>query len=211
MYFIALLSLLSAIVTKQSIAQTANGFKNSHFFEASYGRTTHGRLTSEPFSAYDINGLTATIQYRATPFVEVEYGLRKAWGLPFDMSVSATQMRTPLDSYTTSLSPTPQSLYQHGITNLYAVNAYYDMLTRRDWSLFIGTGLGWADLVDADSNGPSASLSTGARYQFQSGLYSLLKFKVATVPKSKASVGGQQLILASQVMPMLSLGIGFDF
>lgn len=208
---LALLALVAAFATTQAIAQTANGTKNSRFFEVSYGSTTSGHLTSEPFSAYGLEGLTATIQYRATPFVEIEFGVRKAWGLPVDVSVSATQMRTPLHSYTTSLSPAPQSLDQRGITNIYSVNAYYDMLTRRDWNLFLGAGLGWADLVDADSNGASVSLSTGARYQFQSGLYGLLKFKVATVPKSKATVGGQQLTLASQVMPMLSLGIGFDF
>jgi hypothetical protein len=158
-----------------------------------------------------MNHLTATIQYRATPLMEIEYGVRKAWGLPVDLSVSATQLRTPLDSYTTSLSPAPQSLTQKGTTNSYSLNVYYDMLNRPDWNLFVGGGLGWADLVEADTSGVSASLSTGARYHFQSGFYGLLKLKASTVPKSKANIGGIQLTLASQVIPMLSLGVGFEF
>jgi hypothetical protein len=197
--------------TTQAVAQTPEAAKSTHFFEIAYGSTPSGKLNSEPFTHGGMNGLTATIQYRATPLMEIEYGMRKAWGLPVDVSLSATQLRTPLDSYTTSLSPTPQSLNRQGITNIYSVNVYHDMLSRPNWNLFAGGGLGWADLVDADSTGLSASLSAGARYHFQSGFYGLLKLKVATVPKSKTTIGGIQLTLANQIMPMLSLGVGFDF
>jgi len=185
--------------------------ENPFFFMVSYGGSPSGKLNSEPFSAYGMSNMTATIRYSPTPQIEFEYGARKAWGLPVDVSVTATQMKTPLRDYTLTFSPTPQSLLQTGIMNIYALNFYYDMMSRSDWRIFLGGGLGWANFVGADASGVSASLFTGVRYHFQPNSYAVFKLKAMTVPNSKVSIQGQQFTLASQVMPSVNLGIGFDF
>jgi hypothetical protein len=192
-------------------AQATDDVKKSHFLEVSYGMTPSGALTSKPFMSYGMHDLKVNIDYHATPLMEINYGVRKAWDFPIDVSISATRMKTPLRSYTSSLSATRQNLTQIGITNIFSVNLYYDLISRDEWNFFVGGGLGWANFVGAESKGVSASLATGARYYFQSGLHSLLKLKISTVPESKANIAGQQLTLASQVVPMLSFGIGIDF
>jgi hypothetical protein len=60
------MALATVSAATQAVAQTPDAAKSTHFCEIAYGSTHRGKINSEPFTYGGMNGLTATIQYRAT-------------------------------------------------------------------------------------------------------------------------------------------------
>jgi hypothetical protein len=197
-------------------AQTQNSADKKRFFELSYGYSPAGDVNTKAFSipAFNLSNLTANAQYGTSQTYALNYGWRRPYGWPVDVSLWISQMQTPFNGVSIASLNQSLPLSRRTLQNTYAVAVDRDVWRHTDWVLQVGGMLGQMDLIDADTKGTTYGLSVGARYQPQTPWFASAKLRYATVPESKikdfASTIGV-LEVPSTNMPTLHLGWGWSY
>jgi len=197
-------------------AQTQNSADKKRFFELSYGYSPAGDVNTKAFSipAFNLSNLTANAQYGTSQTYALNYGWRRPYGWPVDVSLWISQMQTPFNGVNIASLNQSLPLSKRTLQNTYAVAVDRDVWRNAEWVLQVGGTLGQMDLIDADTKGTTYGLSVGARYQPQTPWFASAKLSYATVPESKikdfASTIGV-LEVPSTNMPTLHLGWGWSY
>ena len=197
-------------------AQTQNSADKKRFFELSYGYSPAGDVNTKAFSipAFNLSNLTANAQYGTSQTYALNYGWRRPYGWPVDVSLWISQMQTPFNGVSIASLNQSLPLSKRTLQNTYAVAVDRDVWRNTDWVMQVGGTLGQMDLIDADTKGTSYGLSVGARYQPQTPWFASAKLRYVTVPESKikdfASTIGV-LEVPSTNMPTLHLGWGWSY
>ena len=197
-------------------AQTQNSADKKRFFELSYGYSPAGDVNTKAFSipAFNLSNLTANAQYGTSQTYALNYGWRRPYGWPVDVSLWISQMQTPFNGVSIASLNQSLPLSKRTLQNTYAVAVDRDVWRHTDWVLQVGGMLGQMDLIDADTKGTTYGLSVGARYQPQTPWFASAKLLYVTVPESKikdfASTIGV-LEVPSTNMPTLHLGWGWSY
>jgi len=197
-------------------AQTQNSADKKRFFELSYGYSPAGDVNTKAFSipAFNLSNLTANAQYGTSQTYALNYGWRRPYGWPVDVSLWISQMQTPFNGVSIASLNQSLPLSKRTLQNTYAVAVDRDVWRNAEWVLQVGGTLGQMDLIDADTKGTTYGLSVGARYQPQTPWFASAKLRYATVPESKikdfASTIGV-LEVPSANMPTLHLGWGWSY
>jgi len=197
-------------------AQTQNSADKKRFFELSYGYSPAGDVNTKAFSipAFNLSNLTANAQYGTSQSYALNYGWRRPYGWPVDVSLWISQMQTPFNGVSIASLNQSLPLSKRTLQNTYAVAVDRDVWRNTDWVMQVGGTLGQMDLIDADTKGTTYGLSVGARYQPQTPWFASAKLRYATVPESKikdfASTIGV-LEVPSTNMPTLHLGWGWSY
>ena len=187
--------------------------QQKNFLEFSYGATHRGEVKSDNFSAFGSRDLSAVIQYDASKFSGIEYGIKKlGWGL-LDISLSANQINTSVSSISIPAVSYYSNLNNKSIVDLYLINARYSMAASESLSLIYGVGVGVAKYADVGIQGMSGSLTFGGQFDFNRNMYAVIKYKVISVPESKFNNAaiGDSIKISRQIIPAFDLGIGFVF
>ena len=197
-------------------AQTQNSADKKRFFELSYGYSPAGDVNTKAFSipAFNLSNLTANAQYGTSQTYALNYGWRRPYGWPVDVSLWISQMQTPFNGVNIASLNQSLPLSKRTLQNTYAVAVDRDLWRNAEWVLQVGGMLGQMDLIDADTKGTTYGLSVGARYQPQTPWFASAKLRYVTVPESKikdfASTIGV-LEVPSTNMPTLHLGWGWSY
>jgi hypothetical protein len=197
-------------------AQTHSSADKKRFFEFSYGYSPAGDVNTKAFSipAFNLSNLTANAQYGTSQTYALNYGWRRPYGWPVDVSLWISQMQTPFNGVSIASLNQSLPLSKRTLQNTYAVAVDRDVWRNTDWVLQVGGSLGQMDLIDADTKGTTYGLSVGARYQPQTPWFASVKLRYVTVPESKikdyASTIGV-LEVPSTNMPTLHLGWGWSY
>ena len=197
-------------------AQTQNSADKKRFFELSYGYSPAGDVNTKAFSipAFNLSNLTANAQYGTSQTYALNYGWRRPYGWPVDVSLWISQMQTPFNGVSIASLNQSLPLSKRTLQNTYAVAVDRDVWRNAEWVLQVGGTLGQMDLIDADTKGTTWGLSLGALYQPQTPWFASAKLRYATVPESKikdfASTIGV-LEVPSANMPTLHLGWGWSY
>lgn len=197
-------------------AQTHSSADKKRFFELSYGYSPAGDVNTKAFSipAFNLSNLTANAQYGTSQTYALNYGWRRPYGWPVDVSLWISQMQTPFNGVSIASLNQSLPLSKRTLQNTYAVAVDRDVWRNTDWVLQVGGTLGQMDLIDAGTKGTTYGLSVGARYQPQTPWFASAKLRYVTVPESKindyASTIGV-LEVPSTNMPTLHLGWGWSY
>ena len=195
-------------------AQTQNSADKKRFFELSYGYSPAGDVNTKPFTVPGVGASTANAQYGTSQSYALNYGWRRPYGWPVDVSLWISQMQTPFNGVSIASLNQSLPLSKRTLQNTYAVAVDRDVWRNTDWVLQVGGMLGQMDLIDADTKGTTWGLSAGVRYQPQTPWFASAKLRYATVPESMikdfASTIGV-LEVPSTNMPTLHLGWGWSY
>ena len=197
-------------------AQTQNSADKKRFFELSYGYSPAGDVNTKAFSipAFNLSNLTANAQYGTSQTYALNYGWRRPYGWPVDVSLWISQMQTPFNGVNIASLNQSLPLSKRTLQNTYAVALDRDVWRNADWVLQVGGMLGQMDLIDADTKGTTYGLSVGARYQPQTPWFASAKLRYVTVPESKIkdyAATYAVMDVPSTNMPTLHLGWGWSY
>jgi len=179
----------SAVIVSSSAALAA---EPQFYIEGNVGQADIGSVKTSRYTG-SVNGYTwdasASIDYNKPTYWGLEIGANKPGDLPLRLGFAYTTMKAKFrqasltgsvsdgsTTYSGSVPITRADLGDLGLDfdnriNIYNVNAYYDFDTKSAVRPYIGFGLGFADIENAEDNEFTYSLHAGLNYDISKSTY----------------------------------------
>jgi opacity protein-like surface antigen len=179
----------SAVVISSNAALAA---EPQFYIEGNVGQADIGSVKTSRYTG-SVNGYTwdasASIDYNKPTYWGFEIGANKPGDLPLRLGFAYTTMKAKFrqasltgsvsdgnTTYSGSVPITRADLGDLGLDfdnriNIYNINAYYDFDTKSAVRPYIGFGLGFADIENAEDNEFTYSLHAGLNYDISKSTY----------------------------------------
>jgi opacity protein-like surface antigen len=179
----------SAVVISSNAALAA---EPQFYIEGNVGQADIGSVKTSRYTG-SVNGYTwdasASIDYNKPTYWGFEIGANKPGDLPLRLGFAYTTMKAKFrqasltgsvsdgnTTYSGSVPMTRADLGDLGLDfdnriNIYNINAYYDFDTKSAVRPYIGFGLGFADIENAEDNEFTYSLHAGLNYDISKSTY----------------------------------------